>query len=407
MNCYNQSLHRNLSLSRVTGSYFKVPCDLLLTLLRLQGLVFDSFTAMGFRYEQLFRDIDNTKCTAVCKTCVVTIQFSKSSKWNLKSHYQNLHPQRLAQLNSGSQLTLAATNGVVGVSADTANSTSSGTRGSKFIGQSQLTESLVRNLVAKCNFPLHISEDKYFRAFVYDAQPLYKPICYRTVVNTLDGLSQKSTENFILEIRKTDSRYSIGLDLWSGRDKKEYMGCIITFMKHWQLVSFLLFFSPLLDRPTAANVLQHVRNEFDRLGLRFKPFSICTDNCAVMKKAFVGLPELTDIEDANQEEPEENGFLTTSQTEIEGLSEEDSSVVSWHGCVAHLLQLVVQDGLKAGAVYIRYANTISKCKKNSWIGQVVGSIFFETIQAYHASNSGEMKFISCHVDQYFGSTRKN
>ena len=154
MNCYNQSLHRNLSPSRVTGSYFKVPCDLLLTLLRLQGLVFDSFTAMGFRYEQLFRDIDNTKCTAVCKTCVVTIQFSKSSKWNLKSHYQNLHPQRLAQLNSGSQLTFAATNGVVGVSADTANSISSGTRGSKFIGQSQLTESLVRNLVAKCNFPL-------------------------------------------------------------------------------------------------------------------------------------------------------------------------------------------------------------------------------------------------------------
>ena len=102
---------------------------------------------------------------------------------------------------------------MVGVSADTANSTSSGTRGSKFIGQSQLTESLVRNLVAKCNFPLHISEDNYFRAFVYDAQPLYKPICYRTVVNTLDGLSQKSTKNFNLEIRKTDSRYSIGLDL--------------------------------------------------------------------------------------------------------------------------------------------------------------------------------------------------
>ena len=234
---------------------------MLLTLLRLQGLVFDSFTAMAFRYEQLFRDIDNTKCTAVCKTCVVTIQFSKSSKWILKNHYQNLHPQRLAPLNSGSQLTLAATNGVVGVSANTANVTSSGTRGLQFNGQSQLTESLVRNLVAKCNIPLHISEDKYFRAFVYDAQLLYRPICYRTVVNTLDGLSQNSTENFILEIRKTDSRYSIGLDLWSGRDKKEYMGCIITFMKHWQLGSFLLFFSPLLDSPTAANVLQHVRTE--------------------------------------------------------------------------------------------------------------------------------------------------
>ena len=179
---------------------------------------------------------------------------------------------------------------MIGVSADTANSTSSGTRGSKLIGQSQLTESLVRNLVAKFKFPLHLSEDKYFRAFVYDAQPLYKPICYRTLVNTSDGLSQKSTENFMLEIRKTDSRYSIGLDLWSGRDKKEYMGCLITFMKHWQLVSFLLFFFPLLDSPTAAKVLQHVRNEFDRLGLRFKPFSICTDNCAVMKKLLWAYP---------------------------------------------------------------------------------------------------------------------
>jgi len=61
--------------------------------------------------------------------------------------------------------------------------------------------------------------------------------------------------------------------------------------------------------------------------------------------------------------------LTTSQTEIEGLSEEDSSVVSWHGCVAHLLQLVVQDGLKAGAVYIRYSNTISKCRKIAGLGK--------------------------------------
>ena len=88
-----------------------------------------------------------------------------------------------------------------------------------------------------------------------------------------------------------------------------------------------------------------------------------------MKKAFVGLPELTDIEDTNQEEPEEDGFLTTSQTEIEGLSEEESTVISWHGCVAHLLQLVVQDGLKAGAVYIRYSNTISKCKKIAGLGK--------------------------------------
>ena len=199
-------------------------------------------------------------------------------------------------------------------------------------------------------------------------------------MNTPDGLSQKSTENFNLEIRNTDSRYRIGLDLWSGRDKKEYMGCIITFMKHWQLVSFLLFFfSPLLDRPTAANVLQHVRNEFDRLGLRFKPFSICTDNCAVKKKAFAGLPELTDIEDANQEDPEEVDFLTTSQTETEGLSKEYSSVVSWHGCVAHLSQLVVQDGLKAGAVYIKYSSTISKCKKIAGLGKL--SVQFSSKQS--------------------------
>ena len=126
-----------------------------------------------------------------------------------------------------------------------------------------------------------------------------------------------------------------------------------------------------------------------------------------MKKAFVGLPELTDIEDANQEEPEEDGFLTNSQTEIESLSEKDSSVVSWNGCVAHLLQLVVQDGLKAGAVYIRYSNTFSKCKKKAGLRKWSVQIFFETIQAYHASYSGEIEFIFCHVDQFFGSTRKN
>ena len=54
------------------------------------------------------------------------------------------------------------------------------------------------------------------------------------VVKTLD-LAEKSTNDQLVQIRRTDVRYSIALDSWSGRDKKEYIECMVTYMTDWKL----------------------------------------------------------------------------------------------------------------------------------------------------------------------------
>ena len=101
--------------------------------------------------------------------------------------------------------------------------------------QDEITRSLVSNLIAKCNLPLHIVENEHFRVFLRDLEPSYQPISYKMVVKTLDDLAEKSTNDQLVQIRRTDVRYSIALDSWSGRDKKEYIECMVTYMTDWKL----------------------------------------------------------------------------------------------------------------------------------------------------------------------------
>ena len=189
------------------------------------------------------------------------MKFSKKSKWNLKTHYQNCHKTIYDELlePSAEQTTLTNNGGIMAVS-----------RSGKISKQVTITNSIVKNLIAKCNFPLHIVENKDFRACINDIEPKYEPISYRTAVNHLSKMSDESTASMIRLIQENGVKYSIGIDLWSGRDKKEYTGCIVTFMEKWCLRTFTLFFTPICARPTAENVASGLRTEFDLLGLRYK-----------------------------------------------------------------------------------------------------------------------------------------
>ena len=87
-----------------------------------------------------------------------------------------------------------------------------------------------------------------------------------------------------------NSRYSVAFDLWTGRDKRNYLGCILSVItKDWKKRNFLAFFAEMKARPNSANIKAKTEDEFDKIGLVFKPFSVCTDNCVTMKKAFQSL----------------------------------------------------------------------------------------------------------------------
>ena len=126
--------------------------------------------------------------------------------------------------------------------------------------QDEITRSLVSNLIAKCNLPFHIVENEHFRVLLRDREPSYQPVPYKMVAKSLD-LAEKSTNDQLVQIKRTYAPYSIALDSWSGRDKKEYIECMVTYMTDWNLNSFLLSFG----RATSQNISMHLRTELDRM----------------------------------------------------------------------------------------------------------------------------------------------
>ena len=54
-------------------------------------------------------------------------------------------------------------------------------------------------------------------------------------------------------------------------------------------------------------------------------------------------------------------FFVDNSVEIENRH----NLVPWHGCAAHLIQLVVNSELKEGLTYTRFSKLIAKCKKIS------------------------------------------
>ena len=224
--------------------------------------------------------------------------------------------------------------------------------------QDEITRSLVSNLIAKCNLPLHIVENEHFRVFLMDREPSYQPISYKMVVITLDDLAGKSTNDQLVQIR-TDVGYSIALDSWSGRDKKEYIGCMVTYMADWKLNSFVLSFAPVVGRATSQNIFMYLRTELDRMNVSTKPFTICTDNCATMKKAFRNFDYGQESDECLSNSDDEECFCEDKSVEIENRY----NLVPWHGRAAHLFKLVVNSGLTEGLTYTRFSKLIAKCKK--------------------------------------------
>ena len=168
---------------------------------------------MGIDYVMIYTNLRTSSFTANCKMCKNPIKFTKSSKKNENTLFSGASGrigQTHWQNEAGEQHELSNTRWNF-LELDTV--------------KQLVTESIVRNLIGNCGLPLHITENPAFRAFLKDIPPSYSPTYYRTDANVLEKLSN---EYRIKMQKKTSasSKHSISLDLRTGRDTKNYMGCM-------------------------------------------------------------------------------------------------------------------------------------------------------------------------------------
>ena len=273
-------------------------------------------------------------CRGICKVCSSSIKYNPDSKGNLLKHYQSLHQQQLDEHLKKQRNALQEKQSIVCFPPSSAAVTKP-----VFTRQKPIEKSIARDLCARGAQPLTIVNQDYFRDFCEVAQPNFKPICYRTNLKNVTEEATRVEQFFKNEFALTGRRPNVTVDGWTAQNGKPYLGCTCHYVcSKNQLQRGCLFLAELPPPHTAEQIRLKFDDEIDRYAVR--PFYTITDNAANMRAAFKLrlLPE--DENDASDEFSEFDPESINSETVDISLE-----FPMENGCAAHLLQLVVRDGL--------------------------------------------------------------
>ena len=312
-------------------------------------------SVMPADYEKLYKMPERFSkgVPAICLICKAERQYASDSKGNLLKHYQQKHPRELNE-----HLVSAANVSAVGQTQIDLTESGITTTAKPFVNQKEVEISIARDLCAKGSLPLTIVEKPFFRQFLNTIQPKFKHITYRTNLKNITNEAVRIKSFTIEEFRKTKRRPNVTVDCWTAQNGKAYLGCNGHFFDSaGKSLNVCLFLAELPPPHTSANIRLKFEEELENYDV--EPYRIITDNAANMKSAFSTRIFTTVEEDENTIDvfTVESHFPVPSSTvELEG---------TWNGCCAHLLQLVVKDGMKEARNYPALIRAIEKAHKIS------------------------------------------
>ena len=198
---------------------------------------------LAINYQEFF-DFPSAKptrasqCHAKCKICNKSYKYSLTTKGNRLKHLKLAHEQVLSQhkkaqedrlkKSASYQLTLVE-----------AKSSSSSHR--EFRNQDHILTSLVRNLIRSGSLSIQMTETDWFRQFLHDVEPRFRPVSRVSVKRKLYSLFENGHQQLNKEILEIDFKPSVTLDFWMGRDSRSFMVCIIHYIYNGILKSNMLF----------------------------------------------------------------------------------------------------------------------------------------------------------------------
>ena len=212
--------------------------------------------------------------------------------------------------------------------------------------------------VAEDLMPLSVVDSTRFRNLVSILEPCYQMPSRKQLSTVLLKKKYDTLRSKVVDQLQKIKSLNITVDLWSNRQMKSYLGMTGHYISNqWTLESVMLACNRVTGGHTSDNIMlwyNEVVSEFD---VRDKIKHVVTDSAANIKKAFLTLPGFendtsdSDIEDEDDDdiEGEYSSKALLLQSDLEH-----------HSCFAHILQLVVKDGIaKAGPI----STVIKKCSK--------------------------------------------
>ena len=222
----------------------------------------------------VFPDVVKTKedCSAKCKLCFKPYKYTLTTKGNLLKHLQTKHKPALdkhkeeqLRLNESHQITLSPCGSLVKKQTD-------------FKKQEIILTSVVKNLCGAGGLAIGIVEQPWFRHFMKDVEPRFRPVSRNGIKRKLSDLYQQEYSALLNEVKVIALKPTVTLDFWTGRDGRSFMGCTIHYVHEKELKNSMLFFREVPPPHTSENIRIKFEDELDHCGVGC--FKVVTDNAA-------------------------------------------------------------------------------------------------------------------------------
>ncbi|XP_059663425.1 zinc finger BED domain-containing protein RICESLEEPER 3-like [Cornus florida] len=229
--------------------------------------------------------------------------------------------------------------------------------GSMQFGNFTFTQEVSRNELANAivlhEYPLSIVEHIGFKRFVSSLQPGFTMMTRNTIRSDIMKLYQSKKVKAYRLFDKLESRVAITTDIWSSRQKRGYMSITAHYVdEFWRLQNMIIGFVYVPSPHTSEILCDALMNCFLDWNLDRKISTITVDNCTTNDALIQGL---------------------SNKLSIRSKSLLLDGKIFHMRCAAHILNLIVKDGLDI-------------------IGGAIGKIR-DSVHFWTASQAREEKFV--------------
>ena len=246
----------------------------------------------------------------------------------------------------------------------------------------KVNQSIVSNLIVRCNLPPSIVEHVGFRKFMSDVARKWRPASARYLEARAIPLLYASVREKVRSMLNEIDHLSVTVDIWCDRGGKAFFGVTDHFVDvDFKPQAILLRFVRLKGKHTNENIRNVTKDILDELDISRKIYRVITDNASNIIKAYkFGLTscEVNNLDNSivtldNDQNSVDSSSTDVSDYEIEltltdPIEEEIEELCGVEetnprlSCFAHSLQLAIRDSL-SNIPYL--SKTLAKCKQLS------------------------------------------
>ena len=231
--------------------------------------------------------------------------------------------------------------------------------------------------------PLSIVESNQFAKLLCALDPQYHLPTRKHLSTKLLKAKYETVKQKVMTKVQQVSCVNLTVDLWTNRQMRSFLGITAHFISNnWEMESVMLGCNRVMGRHTAENILAWFEEVIAEFCIQQKVKHIVTDSGANVKKAFFTLPGF----DEDDQEAESDDDIGDDGEKINFDHQNmpvDELSFEHHACFAHVIQLVVKDGLrKAGSIN----SVLKRCSR------LVAHVRKSTIAADVLQNEKKMQY---------------